>query len=48
MDVHKAQTINYLKATDYEIGLLLNFGVKPESKRFIYTNNNKINLPKNP
>ena len=32
------QLINYLKATDIEIGLLLNFGKKPEFKRKIYTN----------
>src|SRR6056297_1082590 len=32
------QLINYLKATDIEIGLLLNFGKKPEFKRKIYSN----------
>jgi GxxExxY protein len=36
---HELQLINYLKATDYEIGLLLNFGKKPEIKRKIFTNN---------
>lgn len=41
MDVHKAQLINYLKATDIEVGLLLNFGETPEFKRFIYTNDRK-------
>jgi len=41
MDAHKAQLINYLKATDIEVGLLLNFGETPEFKRFIYTNNRK-------
>jgi GxxExxY protein len=41
MDAHKAQLINYLKATNIEVGLLLNFGEKPEFKRFIYTNNRK-------
>lgn len=34
--VHKAQLINYLKATDIEIGLLLNFGDEPEIKRYIF------------
>lgn len=32
------QLINYLKASDIEIGLLLNFGKKPEFKRKIFTN----------
>lgn len=35
---HEYQLINYLKATEIEIGLLLNFGKKPEFKRKIYTN----------
>lgn len=35
------QLINYLKATEFEIGLLLNFGKKPEFKRKIFTNDNK-------
>lgn len=38
---HESQLLNYLKATDYEIGLLLNFGVKPEFKRKIFTNDYK-------
>ena len=32
------QLINYLKATDIEVGLLLNFGKKPQFKRKIFTN----------
>ena len=35
---HEAQLINYLKATHIEIGLLLNFGKKPEIRRKIFTN----------
>ena len=35
------QLINYLKATNIEIGLLLNFGKKPEFKRKIFTNDRK-------
>ena len=38
---HKAQLLNYLRATDIEIGLLLNFGVRPEIKRLIYDNPRK-------
>jgi GxxExxY protein len=38
---HEHQLINYLKATDIEVGLLLNFGKKPEVKRKIYSNKNK-------
>ena len=34
---HESQLINYLKATNIEVGLLLNFGKKPEFKRFIVT-----------
>src|SRR5512139_234701 len=32
---HEAQLLNYLKATDIEVGLLLNFGTRPEVKRKI-------------
>jgi len=35
---HEAQLINYLKATNIEVGLLLNFGRKPEFKRYIFNN----------
>jgi GxxExxY protein len=38
---HQIQLINYLKATNLEVGLLLNFGKKPEIKRVIYTNDRK-------
>jgi len=35
---HEAQVINYLKATDYKLGLLVNFGTKSlQYKRLIYT-----------
>ncbi len=35
---HECQLINYLKATDIEIGLLLNFGKKPEIRRKVFSN----------
>ena len=35
---HKAQLINYFKATEIEVGLLLNFGKKPQFKRKVFTN----------
>jgi len=41
IEEHELQLINYLKATDKEIGLLLNFGKKPEFKRKIFTNDKK-------
>jgi pentose-5-phosphate-3-epimerase len=33
--------LNYLKATDIEVGLLLNFGTKPEVKRKAFDNYRK-------
>ena len=44
MNVHVAQLMNYLKATEIEVGLLLNFGEEPEFKRIIYTNDRKKSL----
>jgi GxxExxY protein len=38
---NECQLINYLRATDIEIGLLLNFGKKPEFKRKYFTNDRK-------
>jgi len=40
-DAHEAQLINYLRATSMEVGLLINFGVKPEFKRKFFSNANK-------
>jgi len=42
---HVAQLMNYLKATSIEVGLLLNFGRKPEFKRFVYDNKRNNLLP---
>lgn len=38
---HENQLINYLKATDMEVGLLLNFGKRPEFKRKVFSNRYK-------
>lgn len=38
---HEAQILNYLRATDIEVGLLLNFGPKPQFKRFVFENSRK-------
>ncbi len=39
---HEFQLINYLKATELEVGLLLNFGQKPEFKRKVFSNHMKV------
>ena len=38
---HEAQLLNYLKATPYEVGLLLNFGPKAQIKRKAFDNSRK-------
>jgi GxxExxY protein len=43
--MHQAQLLNYLKASDFEVGLLLNFGPKPEFKRFLFDNSRKASRP---
>jgi len=42
----ESQLINYLRGTDAEVGLLLNFGKKPEFIRKVYENSRKQNLKK--
>ncbi len=38
---HEHQLINYLKATQIEVGLLLNFGKKAEFRRKVFANERK-------
>lgn len=38
---HEKQVYNYLKATDIEVGLLFNFGPRPQLKRILLDNEYK-------
>lgn len=41
---HEAQLLNYLRATDIEVGMLLNFGEKPTFKRLAFENEKKLRI----
>lgn len=41
VEEHEAQLLNYLRATPYEVGLLLNFGPRPEFRRRAFDNSRK-------
>ena len=41
VEQNEYQLVNYLKATKIEVGLLLNFGKKPQMKRKIFDNDKK-------
>jgi len=43
-DAHIAQLLNYLRATEIEVGLVLNFGHKAEFRRKAFDNNRKKRL----
>lgn len=38
---HEAQLLHYLRATDIEVGLLFNFGVRPQFRRLLFDNERK-------
>jgi GxxExxY protein len=38
---HEAQILHYLKSTEIEVGLLLNFGLRPEFRRLLFDNERK-------
>lgn len=38
------QLLNYLRATDLEVGILFNFGPRAEFKRYLFDNEKKIRL----
>jgi GxxExxY protein len=40
---HEAQILHYLRATEIEVGLLLNFGVRPQFRRLLFDNERKKN-----
>lgn len=38
---HEAQLLHYLRATEIEVGLLLNFGLRPQFRRLLFDNDRK-------
>jgi len=42
---HEAQTLHYLRSTNVEVALLLNFGPRPQIKRLVFDNARKRPLP---
>lgn len=38
---HEAQLLNYLRATEMEVGLLFNFGPRPQFRRLLFDNDRK-------
>lgn len=38
---HEAQLLHYLRATEIEVGLLLNFGEQPQFRRLLFDNERK-------
>lgn len=46
IEEHEIQLVNYLKATNAEVGLLLNFGKQVQYKRKVLSNEFKKHIPK--
>jgi len=46
-EIHEVQLVNYLKASNIEVGLLLNFGKTPEVKRRVLTKEFKNHINHN-
>jgi GxxExxY protein len=44
IEEHEIQLVNYLRATEMEVGLLLNFGTDPQYKRKVLSNEFKKHL----
>jgi GxxExxY protein len=38
---HEAQLLHYLKSTEVEVGMLLNFGARPQFRRLLFDNERK-------
>jgi len=46
---HEAQFLHYLKSTQIEVGLLLNFGLRPQFRRLLFDfDNDRKNIRVNP
>ena len=43
---HEAKLLNYLRATDKEVGFVMNFGVKATFKRLVFDNSRKLAIPR--
>ena len=44
VEENEAELLNYLRGTEIEVGLLFNFGKKPEVRRKVYDNELKKNI----
>ena len=43
--IHEAQLLNFLRASAFEVGHLLNFGPEPRFKRFVHSNKRRASTP---